>query len=160
MARTERESDRRRREEKWQTLWCCRNQQRACRMAQASAEKLEHTGPAKKERVASVPQREQLARTPERPCQKEKEQSRLSRVPDREGGESQDGQELHLGESEGVRARAWRGKGGLHREGRQIRSRTGRTSNKSLPRTSRRKHERVSGCKSSPGQSAESWFHS
>ena len=35
------------------------------RMAQASAEKLEHTGPAEKKRVASVPQREQLARTPE-----------------------------------------------------------------------------------------------
>ena len=29
-----------------------------------------------------------------------------------------------------------------------------------LPRGSRRKHERVSGCKSSPGRSAESWFHS
>ena len=53
MARTERESDRRRREEKWQTFWCCRDQQRACRMAQASAEKLEHTRPAEKERVAS-----------------------------------------------------------------------------------------------------------
>ena len=34
-------------------------------MVQASAEKLGHTGPAEKERVASVPQREQLARTPE-----------------------------------------------------------------------------------------------
>ena len=32
-------------------------------MVQASAEKLEHTGPAEKERVASVPQREQLAST-------------------------------------------------------------------------------------------------
>ena len=53
MARTERESDSRRREEKWQTCWCCRDQQRECRMAQASAEKLEHTGPAEKERVAS-----------------------------------------------------------------------------------------------------------
>ena len=52
--KTERESDNRRREEKWQTLWCCRDQQRACRMAQASAEKLEHTEPAEKERVASV----------------------------------------------------------------------------------------------------------
>ena len=30
-------------------------------MAQASAKKLEHTGPAEKERVVSVPQREQLA---------------------------------------------------------------------------------------------------
>ena len=48
VARTERESDSRRREEKWQTCWCCRDQQRACRMAQASAEKLEHTGHAKK----------------------------------------------------------------------------------------------------------------
>ena len=36
-----------------------------------------------------------------RPCQKEKEQSRQSRVPDHEGGESQGGREPHLGESEG-----------------------------------------------------------
>ena len=63
VTRTERESKSRRREEKWQTCWCCRNQQRACRMAQASAEKLEHTGPDEKEEVASVPQREQLARS-------------------------------------------------------------------------------------------------
>ena len=60
----------------------------------------------------------------------------------------------------GIRARAWRGKGGLDCEGRQILRRTGRASKKSLPRTSRRKHERVSRRKSSPGQSAESWFHS
>ena len=71
--RTERESDSRRREEKWQTCWCCRDQQRACRMAQASAEKLEHTGAAENERVASVPQRKQLASTPEPPLPKGKE---------------------------------------------------------------------------------------
>ena len=47
-ARTERESDRRRRKEKWQTCWCCLDQERVCRMAQASVEKLEHTGPAEK----------------------------------------------------------------------------------------------------------------
>ena len=41
-------------------------------MAKALVEKLEHTGPAEKERVASVPQREQLARTPEPPLPKEK----------------------------------------------------------------------------------------
>ena len=41
-------------------------------MAQASAKKLEHTGPAEKERVASVPQREQLASTPEPPLPKGK----------------------------------------------------------------------------------------
>ena len=57
VARTEQESDGRRREEKWQTCWCCRDQQRACRMAQVLTEKLEHAGPAEKERVASVPQR-------------------------------------------------------------------------------------------------------
>ena len=72
MARTKRESDKRRREEKWQTCWCCRDQQRALRMAQTSAEKLEHTGPAEKERVTSVPQKEQLASTPEPPLPKRK----------------------------------------------------------------------------------------
>ena len=65
MARTEPESDRRRREEKWQTIWCYRDQLRAGRMAQALVEKLEHTGPAEKERMASVPQREQLVNMPE-----------------------------------------------------------------------------------------------
>ena len=80
-------------------------------MAQALAEKLEQTGPAEKKRVASVPQREQLARTRSRPCQKEKEQSRLSRVSDHEGGESQDRREPHLGESEGDQSESieWEG---------------------------------------------------
>ena len=36
-------------------------------MAQASAEKLEHTGLAEKEKVASWPQSEQLASTPKQP---------------------------------------------------------------------------------------------
>ena len=85
-------------------------------MAQASAMKLEHTGPAEKERVVSVPQREQLASMPRLPCQKEKEQGRQSRVPDHEGGESQGRRELHLDERGEIRARALRGKGGLHSE--------------------------------------------
>ena len=85
------------------------------------------------------------------PYKKEKEQSRQSKAPDYEGGESEDGRELHLGERGGIRARAWRDKGGLHGEGRQIPRRKGRASKKSLPRTSRRKHEWVSGHKSSPG---------
>ena len=41
-------------------------------MAQASAEKLKHTGSAEKKRVASVPQREQLASTSQPPSPKEK----------------------------------------------------------------------------------------
>ena len=72
MVRTERESDTRRKEEKWQSCWCCGDQQRACRMAQASAKNLEHTGPAEKERVVPVPQREQLARMQEPPLPKGK----------------------------------------------------------------------------------------
>ena len=57
-------------------------------MTQASAEKLEHT------------------------FQKEKEQTRLSRAPDYEGEESQNGRESHLGEreenqSESMRRKRW-----------------------------------------------------
>ena len=81
-------------------------------MAQASAEKLEHTGPAEKERVASMPQREQLARTPELPLPKGKGtepsvQSTRS-VPDE-------------ARERGIRARAWSGKGHskVEREGMQ-----------------------------------------
>ena len=42
-------------------------------------------------------------------CQKE--QSRLSRVPDHEGGESQGGQELHLGKREGDQSESMKRKG-------------------------------------------------
>ena len=44
-------------------------------------------------------------------CQKEKEQSRLSRAPDHEGAESQGGREPHLGESEGDQSRSMERKG-------------------------------------------------
>ena len=71
--RTERESDSRRREEKWLTCWCCRDQQIACRIAQALAEKLRILDMMKKEKVALVPQREQLVSTPEPSFPKEKE---------------------------------------------------------------------------------------
>ena len=42
-------------------------------MAQASAEKREHTGPAEKERVDSVPPTQQMASTPEPSLLKGKE---------------------------------------------------------------------------------------
>ena len=160
MARTERESDNRRREEKWQTLWCCRDQQRACRMAQASAEKLEHTGPAEKEewpqchRESSWQERQSLL------CLKKKEQSRQSKAPDHEGERVKVGESRTLARERGIRARAWSGKGGLHSEGRPIPRRKGRVSKKSLPRRGRRRYERVSGLKGFSGRSAESWFHS
>ena len=41
--------------------------------------------------------------------------------------------------------RAWRGKGGLHGEGRQIPSRKGRASKKSLPVKGKKRYEHVSG---------------
>ena len=68
------------------------------------------------------------------------------------------GESRTLARERGIRARAWSGKGGLHREKRQIPSRKVRASKKSLPRRGRRKHERVNGRKSTPGRSAESWF--
>ena len=129
-------------------------------MAQASAEKLVHTGPAEKERAASVPQREQLARTP-RPPLPSRKRTELSAQSTRSWeGKSQGGESHTLTRKRGIRVRARSGKGGLHRERRQIPRRTGRANKNSLPRTSRRKHERLSGRKSFPGRSAESWFHS
>ena len=73
-------------------------------MALASAEILEHTGPAEKERVASVLQSQQLASTP-LPKGKGTEPSDQSIRS--LGGESQGEREPHLGERErGIRARA------------------------------------------------------
>ena len=80
-------------------------------MVQASAEKLEHTGPAKNKIVASVPQREQLASTPEPPLPKGKGTKASVQVPDHEGGESQDRREPHLGESEGDQSESMERKG-------------------------------------------------
>ena len=58
-----------------------------------------------------------------------------------------------------IKARACREKGGLHGKRKQVPRRIPRASKKTFPRRSRRKHERVSGRKSSPGRFAESWFH-
>ena len=57
----------RRRKKKWQTCWCCRDQRKAGRMAQASLVKLQQTEPAEKKRETSVPQSEQFASMPELP---------------------------------------------------------------------------------------------
>ena len=58
-------------------------------------------GLPKKKRVASVQHRESSWQVPRsRLCQKEKEQSHQSRLPDHEVGESQGERELHRGERE------------------------------------------------------------
>ena len=155
MAKTGRESDNRRREEKWQTCWCCRDQQRACRMAQASTEKLEHTGPAEKERVASVPQRAVGKNAGAALAERKRNRAACPKHQIIKEERVKVGESRTLARERGIKARAWSGKGGLHREERQIPRRTGRASKKSLPRRSRKKHERVSGRKSSPGRSAE-----
>ena len=77
-------------------------------MAQVLVEKLEHTGPAEKERVASVPQRKQMASTPELPLPKGK-----GTEPSVQSTRSW-GHRVKVGERGGFKARAWRGKGGLH----------------------------------------------
>ena len=69
-------------------------------MAQASAEKLEHTGPVEKERAASMPESSWQVG-----------QSRLSRVLDRKVGESQGEREPHLGEKEGYQGGSMERKG-------------------------------------------------
>ena len=122
-------------------------------MAQASAEKLEHTGPAEKERVASVPQRELLVSTPEPSLPKGKGtepsvQSTISRgrrVSTWEHKEERVDSTVNESRFQG-------GEGGKARRAslREI----GRN------RESRGKHEQVSGRKSSAGRSAECWFHS
>ena len=160
MARTERESDGRRREKKWQTCWCCRDQQRACRMAQASAKHLNILGLLKRKEWPQCHRESSWQERRSHLCQKEKEQGRISKAPNNERERVKVGESRTLAREGRIRAGAWSGKGGLHREGRQILRRKGRASNKSLPRRSRRKHERVSGRKSFPERSAESWFHS
>ena len=97
-------------------------------MAQASAEKLEHTGPAKKERVASVPQREQLARTPEPPLPKTKGTEPSVQSTRSWGREKSRWARAAPWPERVIKARAWRGKGGLHRERRKIPRKKGRAS--------------------------------
>ena len=53
---------------------------------------------------------------------------------------------------------AWGGKSGLHTVERQVPRREG--GQESLAKRSRRKHERVIGCKRSSDRSAQFWFHS
>ena len=63
--------DKARREEKWQTCWCCRDQQTACKMEQASAEKLKHTKPAEKEEMPQCHKDSSWQGRQSRLCQKE-----------------------------------------------------------------------------------------
>ena len=70
MARAERESDRRRRE--MADLMVLPRPAKSLKNCAGFSEKLKHTGPAKKKRVALVPHREQSVRTPDPSLPKEK----------------------------------------------------------------------------------------
>ena len=77
-------------------VWCCRDQQRACKMAQASAEKLEHTGPAEKKRVASVTTERAVGKNAGVTLVKRKRnQSCQSKAPDHEGRERGGSEQEH-----------------------------------------------------------------
>ena len=114
---TERES--KRRKQKWQICWCCHDQRRTFRMAQAYAEKLAQTGPTKKKE--SLPCRKvsnwQLRQN--RLCNKKKKKhSHQFRSLDREVGRSPDEQMPHLGKKDNctlARKREIRGKHGTLR---------------------------------------------
>ena len=150
------ESDRRRKETA--ECWCCRDQQRACRLHRKNLSILVLL--KRKERPQCHREGSWQVRQSHL-CQKEKEQSRLCKAPDCKVGESQGEREPHvckrgMDHSGSMERKKYR----LHREGRQILGRKGRASKECLSRGGRKKHERVSGSKSSPGRSAESWFHS
>ena len=89
-------------------------------MTQASAETLEHTGPAEKKRVASVLQREQLGSTPE-PFAKRKRNKAIR--PDHQivkGKRVRVSESCTLAIERGIRAGAWRGNDKLHIKGKQV----------------------------------------
>ena len=84
------------------------------------SEKLEHTGPAEKERVASVLKVSNWQVRQSRLCQKEREPSRLFRAPNREMGESQSKQEPHLGQRKGDQSESMEEKSKLHGKRKQV----------------------------------------
>ena len=65
-----------------------------------------------------------------------------------------------LAREEGIRAGVGGRKDKLTSKRRLVPRRRRRASKKGLPKRSRRKHERVSGCKSSPGGSSKSCLYS
>ena len=69
-------------------------------MTKASAEELEHTGPAEKERLASAPQNEQLTRTPEPSLPKARGTELSVHINKSCTGKNQVERESYLGEKE------------------------------------------------------------
>ena len=129
-------------------------------MAQALAEKREQTGPAEKKSGLSATERAVGKYAGAALAKRERNRAVCPEYQIVMEERLKMGESRTLARERRIRARAWRSKGGLYGERRKIPRRKGRASKKSLLMRSRRKHERVSGRKSSSGRSAESWFHS
>ena len=105
-------------------------------MAQASAEKLEHTWPAEKERVASGATQRAVGKNAGAAFTKRKRNRAVSpeyQVVRRERVKVS--KSRTLAREREIRARAWRGEDGLQSEGRQIPRRKKRKSKESLLKT-------------------------
>ena len=127
-------------------------------MTQASAEKVKQTGAAEKDGLSAT--KRAVGKNVKVAFAEGKRNRAI--CPDRHvvSWESQDEQELPFEGREEDRSESMgENRVSLHNERKQIPRRRGRASKENLPRRSRRKHERVSGCKSSPGTSAKSWFY-
>ena len=124
-------------------------------MVQASAEKLEHTGPAENESGLSATERADGKNAEAALAKRKRNRAVCPEYQIMREKRVKVGESRTLARKRRIRVGAWSGKGGLHIERREISRRKGRASKKSLPRTSRRTHEWVKKCKSSPGPSAE-----
>ena len=158
MARTKRESDSRRREEKWQTCWSAETSKEGAEWRRLQRKNWNILGLPKKKEWPQCHRESSWQERRSRPCQKKRNRAVSPKHQIMRRKRVKVGESRTLARKRRIRARAWSRKGGLHRKRRHISRRKGRASKKSLLRTSRWKH--VSGRKSSPGRSAESWPHS
>ena len=96
--RTERESDRRRKEEKCKLVGAAENSKELAEWHSLQRKNLNTLGMLKRKEWPQCHRESSWQVRQSRPFRKEKEQSRLSRAPDRKGGESQGERVSHLGE--------------------------------------------------------------
>ena len=100
VARTKRESDRGEEKKNGRLLGAVETSKERAEWRRLQRKNLSILGLPKRKEWPQCHRESSWQERRSRPCQKEKEQSRQSRVPDHEGGESQGGRELHLGERE------------------------------------------------------------
>ena len=103
------ESDRRRREEKWQIYGVAETSKERAELRTLQRRNLNILGLPKRKEWSQCHRESSWQECRSRPCHKE--QSRLSRVSDHEGRESQGGREPHLGEREGDQSESMEWKG-------------------------------------------------